>query len=57
MAEQLTKIKSQIMKTSDIIIGFLGERPLRIKKEGHHDIVIKISQTKTAKVKSSEDNY
>ena len=38
MAEQLTKIKSQIMKTSDIIIGFLGERPLRIKKEGHHDI-------------------
>ena len=26
MAEQLTKIKSQIMKTSDIVIGLLGTR-------------------------------
>ena len=38
MAEQLTKIKSQIMKTSDIIIGFLGEQHSINKKEGHTDV-------------------
>ena len=42
MAEQLTKIKSQIMKTSDIIIGFLGVR-LFLKKRKMIEIEIKIS--------------